>query len=64
MVLAPAQTSFLLNFYHKELVIRTAACSLPKVSAPFHPSEEIMLLDHGLNLLVDIWTGLLSFFPF
>lgn len=60
---APAHTSFL-NFHHKELVIRTAARSLPKVFAPFYPSEEIMLLDLGLNPLVDFWTGLLSFFPF
>lgn len=58
------RTHLFLNFHHKELVIRTAARSLSKVFAPFHPSEEIMLLDLGLNPLVDIWTGLLSFFPF
>lgn len=63
VVRALAHTSFLLHFHHKEPVISAAACSLPRVSAHFHPSEEIMLLDLGLNPSADIWTGLLLFLP-
>lgn len=63
MVSALAHTNFLLNFHHKEPVMRPMTCSLPKVSARFHPSEEIMLLDLDLNPWADIRTGLLSSFP-